>query len=262
LEQRRIDMPKPTTAEWSPIWTLKRQPGTPLYLQVEEVLRGLIRLRPFENGELLPDEVTLAKELGVNLGTIRNSLSRLISEGILERKAGVGVLVIRRPVESGILAWRSFSGEMLKRGIQVQSLFLEASPSEAPNAAAAALRIQPGTPVLFLERVRGWADTPMQHALTWFHPRLGLSGNENFQEPLYDLLKAATGVDAERAHEEFEAIAATPEMAKRLLVKRSTPLLRRHQTTFDSAGNPIDYTEIRYRTDNFKLEMDLTRGPN
>jgi GntR family transcriptional regulator len=262
LEHRRIDMPKPTAAEWSPIWTLKRQRGSPLYLQVEEFLRGLIRLRPFENGELLPDEMTLAKELGVSQGTVRNSLSRLVNEGILERKAGVGTLVIRRPVESAIVAWRSFSREMLKRGIQVQSLFLEVSPSEATNAAAAALRIKPGSPVLFLERVRGWADTPMQHALTWFHPRLGLSGNENFHEPLYDLLKAVTGADAERAHEEFEAIAATPEMARRLLVKRGTPLLRRHQTTFDSVGKPIDYTEIRYRTDNFKLEMDLSRGPS
>src|SRR5277367_3882966 len=117
-------MPKPTAAEWSPTWRLKRQPGSPLYLQVEEFLRGLIRLHPFENGELLPDEVTLAKELGVSLGTVRNSLSRLVNEGILERKAGVGTRVIRRPVESGIIAWRSFSREMLKRGIQVQSLFL------------------------------------------------------------------------------------------------------------------------------------------
>jgi GntR family transcriptional regulator len=255
-------MAKPTAAEWTPIWTLKRQPGSPLYLQVEEFLRGLIRLRPYENGELLPDEVTLAKELGVSLGIVRSSLSRLVHEGMLERQAGVGMRVIRRPVESGLFAWRSFSREMLKRGIQVQSLFLEISTSEATNAAAAALRISPGTSVLFLERVRGWADMPMQHALTWFHPRLGLSGNEDFHEPLYDLLKAVTGVDAERAHEEFEAIAATPEMAKRLLVKRGTPLLRRHQTTFDSVGKAIDYTEIRYRTDNFKLEMDLSRGPN
>jgi GntR family transcriptional regulator len=122
-------MPKPTAAEWSPTWKLKRQPGSPLYLQVEEFLRGLIRLHPFENGELLPDEVTLAKELGVSLGTVRNSLSRLVNEGILERKAGVGTRVIRRPVESGIIAWRSFSREMLKRGIQVQSLFLEISTS-------------------------------------------------------------------------------------------------------------------------------------
>ena len=255
-------MPKPTAADWLPKWTLKRQPGSPLYLQVEEFLRGLIRLHRFENGELLPDEVTLAKELGVSLGTVRNSLSRLVNEGMLERKAGVGTRVIRRPVESGIVAWRSFSREMLKRGIHVQSLFLEASQSQATNAAATALRIKPGTPVLFLERVRGWDDTPMQHALTWFHPRLGLSGNEDFHEPLYDLLKTVTGADAERAHEEFAAIAADQDMARRLLVKRGTPLLSRQQTTFDPSGNTIDYTEIRYRTDNFKLEMDLSRGPN
>jgi DNA-binding transcriptional MocR family regulator len=98
-------MPKPTAAEWSPKWALKRRPGSPLYLQVEEFLRGLIRLRPFENGEFLPDEVTLAKELGVSLGTVRNSLSRLVNEGMLERKAGIGTRVIRRPVESGIVAW-------------------------------------------------------------------------------------------------------------------------------------------------------------
>jgi GntR family transcriptional regulator len=254
-------MLKPTTLELMPKWHLSRKPGYPLYLQVEEYVKELIRLQRLENGELLPDEVTLAKELGVSLGTVRNSLLRLVNEGMLARKAGVGTRVVRRPVESGLVAWRSFSREMRKRGIEVQALFLQSSSSQAINPAAKALSIKVGTPVILLERVRGWDNVPMQHALTWFHPRLGLSGKENFHEPLYDLLKNLTGADAERAHEVFEAIAADEQMARQLRVKKGTPLLAGYQTTFDPFGKPIDYTEIRYRTDNFKLELDLSRGP-
>jgi GntR family transcriptional regulator len=255
-------MAKTLDLKWLPQWPLERKRGSPLYIQVEAFLRELIRSHRFADGELLPDEITLAKQLGVSLGTLRNSLGRLVDDGVVERRAGVGTRVVQRPVESGIVAWRSFSREMRRRGIEVQALHLKVTQAPVPPSAARALKIDLGTPVIHLERVRGWDNIPMQHALTWFHPRLGLSGKEDFREPLYDLIKATTGFDAEQAHEEFEALGADAEMANYLRVKKGTPLLGRSQTTFDLAGNPIDHTEIRYRTDNFKLQLDLSRGPS
>jgi GntR family transcriptional regulator len=241
-------------------WRLDRTGGGPLYLQIEEILRKMIRAPRYASGALLPDEVSLANQLGVSRGTVRNSILKLVNQGLLERKAGVGTRVAKRAVESGIVAWRSLTREMRRKGIEIESFLLEVHDARPPARVAAALRIAETVRVKRLDQVRGWDSAPVLHSRSWFHPRLGLTGNEDFRRPLYELLKAETGADADHAHEDFLAVPADAEMASRLGVKRDTPLLLRRQTTFDPGGRPIDYQEIHYRTDNFSLTLDLRRA--
>ncbi|MEI9960502.1 MAG: GntR family transcriptional regulator [Limisphaerales bacterium] len=44
----------------------------------------------------------MAAKLGVSRGTVRSGISKLVFEGVLERKAGVGTRISSRNVESGI----------------------------------------------------------------------------------------------------------------------------------------------------------------
>src|SRR5579863_789312 len=83
--------------------------AVPLHAQARELLRGLARQPAYQNGRLLPDEVSLAGKLGVSRGTMRSAITRLVHEGLLERRAGVGTRVRTVAGESGIGAWRSFS---------------------------------------------------------------------------------------------------------------------------------------------------------
>ena len=69
--------------------TLDHKSPVPLRVQVERLLYDLIRKREYRDGALLPDEVTLARKLGVSRGTVRSGISKLVFEGLLERKAGV-----------------------------------------------------------------------------------------------------------------------------------------------------------------------------
>ena len=240
---------------------LQRQSGVPFHIQIEELLRNLIKTSHLTAGSPFPDELTLANRLGVSRGTVRNSILKLVREGILERRPGIGTKIAEKAVESGIVSWRSFTREMERQGIKVQLQHSYVCTSAAGPAAAAALRIKEGVPVTRLDRVRGWDDQPVQFARTWFHPRLQLDGDEDFAQPMYEMLKEKTGIDADQAHEEFIAVGADAEMVKRLKVKKARPLLLRRQTTFDSGSRPIDYTEIHYRSDNFTLTLDLRRGP-
>src|SRR5260370_32814946 len=99
-------------------WRINRKSGAPLYIQIEQFLQELIRRPEFAGGGLLPDEVTLANRLGVSRGTVRNSIMKLVNQGYLSRKAGVGTRVAKRGVESGIVAWTSLSQEMARKGIE------------------------------------------------------------------------------------------------------------------------------------------------
>src|SRR5580658_8349817 len=102
------------------LMALDHHSPVPLRAQVEHLLRELARKPEYQNGKLLPDEVMLAAQLGVSRGTVRSGIGKLVFEGLLERKAGVGTRVAQR-AESGVRAWRSFSREMAAKGINVEN---------------------------------------------------------------------------------------------------------------------------------------------
>src|SRR5471032_1171086 len=110
-----------TSRAFSVLAPVQSGTGEPLHRQVESRLRQLAALAEFQAGALLPDELTMANRLGVSRGTARAALTRLVYDGVLERKAGIGTKVARPRGESGIRSWRSFSREMAAKGVQVQN---------------------------------------------------------------------------------------------------------------------------------------------
>jgi GntR family transcriptional regulator len=240
---------------------IDHQSPIPLRAQVEQLLRDLIRQPGYEAGVLLPDEMTLAAQLGVSRGTIRAGLSKLVFEGLLERKAGVGTRVAHRPLESGIGAWRSFTREMAAKGVTVQNFHLDYRLTPASAEAAQALQVAPDTPLWRVERLRGWAELPVLHTVSWFHPRLALKGSEDFSRPLYEVLEAATAVRPTHAREEFLAVAADAATARLLRAARHTPLLLRRHVVYDSGNRPIEYAEVLYVSSRFTLTLDMRQEP-
>jgi GntR family transcriptional regulator len=240
--------------------SIDHQSPLPLRAQVEELLRGLIRRPEYQNGALLPDEVRLSAQLGVSRGTVRSSITKLVHEGLLERKAGVGTRVSKHHAESGIRAWRSFTREMAAKGIEVENFRMDYRQVEATVNVAQALQLTPATRVWCVDRIRGWDGKPVLQTISWFHPRLGLKGTEKFEQPLYEVIEAASGVRPLRAREEFSATAANAQMARLLEVSKDTPLLLRRHTVFDPGNRPFEYAEVRYVSARFELTLDLRRG--
>lgn len=236
-----------------------RPTGEPLHRQVEARIRQLAALPEYQQGALLPDELTMAERLGVSRGTARAALTRLVYAGVLERKAGVGTKVARPRGESGIRAWRSFSREMAAKGIEVRNFTADFRACPASVEAAQALQLEPGASVRRLDRVRGWGGRPVLLSQSWLHPRLQVGEKVDFSKPLYDVLEQETGAVADSAQENFAAIAASVAVGKRLKVRPGTPLLLRCHTVFDASGRPIEYAEVQYVSSRFTLTLDLRR---
>jgi GntR family transcriptional regulator len=233
----------------------------PLRVQVEQLLRKVIQRPEYRSGnQLLPEETTLAAKLGVSRGTVRSGISKLVFEGLLVRKAGVGTRIINRQVESGVSAWRSFTREMAKKGIKVRDFQHDLTQITATPEVAKALRLQPDTKVWRLSRVRGWDDWPVLQSISWFHPRLRLKGDEDFSQPLYEVIESMTGATPHHAHEEFIAIVADAPLARMLNISAKSPLLLRRHTVFDAGNRPFEYAEVRYVSSRFALSLDLKRG--
>ena len=70
--------------------------GVPIYRQVTDEVVKQIDRGQIKFGELLPSVRQLAQELGVNPMTISKAYSMLESDSVVERKRGVGMVVIKK----------------------------------------------------------------------------------------------------------------------------------------------------------------------
>jgi len=233
----------------------------PLHRQIEGWLRRLIREPAYRGGKPLPDEVTLARDLGVSRNTLRAALSPLIYEGLLSRTPRVGTRVVRPSVETSLAAWGSFTEEMRRKGIGVENFEVALSRVKAGAGEAEGLGVGRGTEVWRLRRLRGWGGRPAILALSWLHPRLGLRGDEDFGRPLYEVLRKVSGAVAAVSREEITAVAADADLRRALRVPAGTPVLLRTRAILDARGRPLEFNRNYYRVDRYALTLELRRAP-
>ncbi|MCO6478278.1 MAG: GntR family transcriptional regulator [Phaeodactylibacter sp.] len=231
----------------------------PLHSQVERMLRTLIRQPEYQQGAFLPKEVDLANQLGISRNTVRHGISKLVNEGLLVRKKGVGTKVAQRKVSTRLDHWASFSGEMKAKGMEVVNYELESRFVPADMEVAEAFQVSPGTKVLKLSRLRGTSEGPSLLSVSWFHPRLGLSGQEDFSQPLYQMLEREIGVYPTVSREEISAIAAEKKLASRLEVREGAPILFRRRAVFDSDGKAMEFNKVYYQGEGFTYSIDIER---
>ena len=62
----------------------------PLHIQAEEILRNLIDSDEYKDGKYLPNEIELSQKLNISRNTLRQAINKLVFEGLLVRKKGVG----------------------------------------------------------------------------------------------------------------------------------------------------------------------------
>ena len=231
----------------------------PLHNQVERMLRVLIKDSKYQNGAFLPKEVDLANQLGISRNTVRHGISKLVNEGLLVRKKGVGTKVAQRKVSTRLDHWASFSGEMRAMGMEVVNYELSVRSLPAEKEVAEAFHIPRGTRVVELSRLRGTSEGPSLLSLSWFHPRLGMTGQEDFSQPLYQMLENEIGAYPIVSREEISAIAAEKSLALRLKVKEGAPVLFRKRVVFDSDGKAVEFNKVYYQGEGFSYSIDIER---
>lgn len=231
----------------------------PLHIQVEELMRSLISSPTYQSGAFLPKEVELANRLGVSRNTIRQATNKLEHEGLLKRKKGVGTKVAeKKPLSTGLDHWYSFTQEMRERGIRVENLFLKAEYVKANEKISQFFNLSLHQPVLKLSKLKGSEGEPIVYFESFFHPRIGITREEDFSRPLYTLLEERFGIQVVRSNEKIMA-ALAGKMAKRLQVPAENPVLIRERFVYDPGDRPIEYNIGYYRADKFTYSLDIRK---
>ncbi|MFZ5938995.1 MAG: GntR family transcriptional regulator [Bacteroidota bacterium] len=240
-------------------YSIDHKSPVPLHAQVEELIRRMSEDERYSNGKLLPNEIELAKQLGISRNTVRQATNKLVYEGVLIRKKGVGTRFAGKNVDTRLKNWLSFSQEMRAKGLQIRNYEITVSWCYPEKNVAAFLEIPEDIKILKMERLRGTENGPFVYFFSYFHPRIGLTGKEDFSRPLYEILENDYSTIVKVSKEEISAKAANRELAKKLGLKEGEPILKRKRLVYDPGNRPVEYNVGYYRGDSFTYTIESER---
>ena len=219
------------------------EPGPiPLHHQVYLDLRARIETGEWPVGARLPAERELAERYGCSLITVRRALADLAREERLERTRGRGTFVTTPRIVRDLTSTFSFAEEMELRGLRPRTELVTARREPAGEGVAEILRLEPGAPVIFLERRRSAADVP----LLLEQVRLSAERFPDLLEAdlehgsLYDHLAERYTCHIERIRETLEPVLLPSREARLLGHERGLPALLLEGVAFDQDDLPVE----------------------
>jgi GntR family transcriptional regulator len=234
--------------------TLDGASPTPLYLQLAENLRGLIRGGAVRVGEALPSERELSARTQISRVTVRKAIDALLREGMLSRRPGSGTYVAVR-IEQPASLLAGFSADMAGRGFRPGSVWLEKERAAASADEAAALGLAPGGAVLRLSRVRTADGEPLAIERAVVAAAL-LPPPEEIGDSLYGAL-AARGARPVRGVQRLQSSLASASEAELLNVAVGSAILRIERRSFMADGAPVEVTRSAYRGDRYDFVTEI-----
>ncbi|ROT46061.1 histidine utilization repressor [Pusillimonas sp. NJUB218] len=139
----------------------------PLYQRIKDYLLTEIQAGKWREGEVIPPEVSLARQFGVSRMTVNRAVRELTTENILKRIQGSGTYVAHRKYQATLVAIKNIADEVRSRGHRHSSqvLLLESAP--ASEAQTVQFEVQPGHLLFHSIIVHFDNQTPIQYEDRW-----------------------------------------------------------------------------------------------
>lgn len=247
-----------------PLRRVRTRSHTLTHVTAQE-LRGAIEKGIYAPGTKLPPELQLVQILGVSRTIVRDALRFLAEEGLIDRRQGQGTFVRDNLILQN-LNLNFGTTEMIKSaGMVPGTCHLQIEDSIASAEVAKALKVQIGTPIVIIERVRSADGKPVVYSLDYLTK--SLVGDRDLtiywrdhDVSLYQLLQGTLGLVIEYGITRLLPVKAPRRAAEKLQVAPDSPLLCMLQTDYAPHDAPVLYTCEYHLPDAFDFII-VRRGP-
>ena len=236
---------------------------TPIYQQLNQALRDLIRGGEFTVGDQFLTERQICQQFDVSRATANKALSNLVAEGVLEFKKGVGTFVRGGVLDYDLRSLVSFTEKAIAAGKRPSTRVLGLDAMLAKDATievTGKLHARPDEVVYYIERLRLADDTPMilehRYVVQKFCP--DLSENE-LSGSLYAVWTDGYKLDIVGADQTIRAISIRGTEAKLLDVRSGAAGFLVTSTGYLSGGLPLWWEQTIFRGDAYEFQNRL--GP-
>jgi GntR family transcriptional regulator len=240
--------------------TIDKTSTTPLYLQIEALLRNLIMNGYLEKLEHPITEMFLQEQLNVSRNTIRQAVSKLVDEGLFVRKRARGISVVKNA--SRIMGETTnglcFTEAAIKRGQVPTAKLLHTEINEPKEYIRVILSMKKGEKTFYSKRIRFLDGNPASITDSYVPIKIapGISADDfldtGSNQSLHYLLERIHNLIILKWVETIEAVSITEENAGILGVEKESPVILRKDVVYSTEGKIIAYNET-VMTSNYQI---------
>jgi GntR family transcriptional regulator len=239
--------------------------GMPLYRAVARALLGAIESGTFAPGDSLPSETELGAAFEVSIGTVRKAVDELAAEHVVVRRQGRGTFVATH--DTGRLMFQFFHVERSDGLRELPKVDLVSfQRGRADDAAAQALHLRAGEPVIEIENALRLQGSPVIHDRLVLPAGLfrGLSERRLRERAgtIYRFYQLEFGISVLRALERARAIGADRASARVLGVAVGAPAIEVRRTALTFNDRPVEYRVSVVNTARHDYVNVLSRQPS
>ncbi|KKI93694.1 GntR family transcriptional regulator [Bacillus sp. SA1-12] len=219
-----------------------------------------IQEKEWTPNSMIPTENELMIEFNVSRTTIRQAVSILVQEGILEKKQGKGTIVKPQVFVGSLGKLKGFAEEALENGIIPSSKMLSVKTSRDFYKEKTFLHVPMEDEIVVIERLRFANQAPVAIERTCWPYHIGrILLNEDLNcANFYDIL-AKENIVLETANEKIKAINASLVDADLLGIRGGQALLQMERLSFGQENKPIEFTTTKFCSDKYHYFIELMR---
>jgi GntR family transcriptional regulator len=235
----------------------------PLRYQVSKDIVDFLSRSSYQPGDKLPTEQELADLLEVSRFSLREGLHLLEQQRVIATRHGIGRFLLAHPsdIRIDITSLQSIPELLANFDIQPTDRLLEIRPCQASGEIAELLELEPGTPVLSIERIRYGGKVPIIYSIdTFAQAHLPRDWSPaDFKGSLFTFLEKRCGKTLDYAQATIHA-ALLPEPVQKLLPEPHSLWVLLRQTIYDRQGHPVIYSEDYHSTQHVTFSVRRFRS--
>ena len=207
-------------------------------------------------GDRLPTEPKLAEMLGVSRATLREAMRTFETQGLLQRRQGVGTFVVRPSgvMETGLELLESIESMAERRGLSVHMGDYAIKRRPADPSEKEALKVDK---VLQLSRVIETQDRPIAYLIDVLPNELmdDMEVQRDFTGSVLDLLLKRGDPLVATANTEILATAVESDVARTLRIQRGDVVLHFKSAVIGVDGGVIDLSRSYFLPGYFRFQI-------
>lgn len=230
----------------------------------QQELRQAIIGGTFRPGSQLPTEAELCEMLGVSRTVVREALRVLEDDGLVARRHGVGTFVRNHPILKNLNFNFGITEMIESAGLKAGTSYLALQKETADKERAEQLRVEVGTPLVTVERVRTADGRPVVYSLDTLTEslvqRAGFDPQLLLTDSIYGLLQTTLGQVIEYGIARLLPITAPRHVVEKLQLPPDALALYIVQTDYTASDEPLVYSCEYHLPDSFDFVI-WRRGP-
>lgn len=231
-------------------------PQAPKYARIANALRTRVQSGELRAGDRLPAETALADEFATSVLTVRQAMSVLRAEGVIESRQGIGTFV--REDKRMQRRSRNRYGEARGRDGLLSNAFrhqiIGAGREPVPEHIADAMQLHVGDPVIvrrrhLIDEQGGLVEIGASYLPADFVAETYLAVPTVVPKALFRCVEEITGRTYTHARDQWTARRATVDEAEAFRMPLGSYVLHVVHTATDEGGQPLEVSESIWPAD-------------